>query len=170
MDVNKLLDELEELVEHRPVPLFGGLRPFHKVFFLDVDDLLDYTHEIRASLPPQIQKADQITRDKDRILSEAHEQAERMMKEAAEQASLTMRKAQEDAQLLISNHEITHQATQEGTRIVEQARQQAEEIRQGALGYAQNMLDNLNQTIGTLSEHVAQVQQAGVKAREDLQA
>ena len=170
MDVNKLLDELEDLVEHRHLPVFGGMRPFRKAFFLDVDDMLDYTHQIRASLPQQIQRADQITREKDRILAEAHEQAERMMKEAAEQAESTMRQAQDEAQLLVSNHEITRQSTQEGMRIVEQARQQAEQIRQGAIEYAQKLLDDINSNLAALGQRVAQVQQAGVKAREDLQA
>lgn len=168
MDVNKLLDELEELVEHGKLPLFGRGRPMRNAFFLNVDDVLDYTHQIRASLPQQIQRADQITREKERILSEAKEQADRMVTEAAEQAELTIRKAQEDSRILVSSHEITRQAQQEGQRIVEQARQEAEAIRQGALEYARTMLDNLNQAVNTLSQHVAQVQQVTQHARDEI--
>lgn len=170
MDVNKLLDELEELVEHRPLPVMRGIRPFRKAFFLDVDDVLDYTHQIRASLPQQIQRADQITREKDRILAEAREQADHMVTEAAEQAELAIRKAQDESRILVSNHEITRQAQQEGQRIVEQARQEADAIRQGALEYAKNILTNLNQAVDNLSQHVAQVQQVAQKAREDVKA
>lgn len=168
MDVNKLLDELEELVEHRPLPVMRGVRPFRKAFFLDVDDVLDYTHQIRASLPQQIQRADQITREKDRILDEAREQADRMVKEAAEHAEATIRKAQEESRILVSNHEIVRQSQQEGQRIVEQARQEGEAIRQGALEYAKNILDNLNGAIANLSQHVTQVQQVALQARDDM--
>lgn len=168
MDVNKLLDELEELVEHRPLPYIRSTRPFRKVFFLDIDDVLDYTHQIRVSLPQQIQRADQITREKERILAEAREQADRMVTEAAEQAELTIRKAQDDSRLLISNHEITRQAQQEGTRIVEQARQEGEAIRQGALEYAKNVLDKLNDAINNLSQHAGQLQQIAKQAREEI--
>ena len=162
MDVNKLLDELEELVEHK------GLRPFRKSFFLDVDDVLDYTHQIRASLPQQIQRADQITREKDRIIAEAREQAERMVTEAAEQAEITIRKAQEESRILVSNHEITRQAQQEGQRIVEQAKQEGEEIRKGALEYARNILDNVNTAVSNLAQHVGQLQGIATQARDEI--
>ncbi|HEY3378431.1 MAG TPA: hypothetical protein VGL77_13150 [Armatimonadota bacterium] len=168
MDVNKLLEELEELVEHRPLPFVRGTRPFRKAFFLDVDDVLDYTHQIRASLPQQIQRADQITREKDRILAEAREQADRMVTEAAEQAELTIRKAQDESRILVSNHEITRQAQTEGQRIVEMARQEGEAIRQGALEYARNILDNLNGAVGNLSQHVTQIQQIAQNARDEV--
>lgn len=168
MDVNKLLDELEELVEHRPLPPLRTWRPFRKVVFLDIDDVLDYTQQIRVSLPQQIQRADQITREKERILAEAKEQADRMVTEAAEQAELTIRKAQDDSRLLLSNHEITRLAQQEGTRIVEQARQEGEAIRQGALEYARTVLDKLNGAVSNLSQHVAQVQQVAQQARDEI--
>jgi vacuolar-type H+-ATPase subunit H len=170
MDVNKLLDELEELVEHRPLPWVRRARPFRKAFFLDVDDVLDYTHQIRASLPQQIQKADQITREKERILADAREQADRMVTESAEQAELTIRKAQEESRLLVAGHEITRLSQQEGQRIIEQASQEAEAIRQGALEYARNILTNLTGAVDNLAGHVAQVQQVVQKAHDDVTA
>lgn len=162
MDVNKLLDELEEHVEN------GKWRFMRKAFFLDIDDVLDYTHQIRVSLPQQIQKADQITREKERILAEAKEQAERMITEAAEQAEMTIRKAQDESRILVSSHEVTRQAQLEGQRIVEQAKQEAEAIRQGALEYARNVMENLNQSIGKLSEHVAQLHSVAQSARDEI--
>lgn len=168
MDVNKLLDDLEEYVENRPLPMVGKHRFFRKAFFLDIDDVLDYTHQIRVSLPQQIQKADQITREKDRILAEAKEQAERMVTEAAEQAELTIRKAQDESRILVSSHEVSRQAQLEGQRIVEQAKQEGEAIRQGALEYARSVMDKLNQSIGTLSDHVTQLRGVAQTVRDDI--
>lgn len=168
MDVNKLLDDLEEYVEHRPLPLIGRARPFRKAFFLDVEDVLDYTHQIRVSLPQQIQRADQITREKDRILAEAREQAERMVTEAAGQAELTIRKAQDESRILVSSHEITRQAQTEGQRMVEQAKLEGEAIRQGALEYARNVMENLNQTVSNLSDHVTQLKTVAQNARDEI--
>jgi len=163
MDVNKLLDDLEEYVEHRPLA-----RHFRKALFIDVEDVLDFTHQIRVSLPQQIQRADQITRERDRILAEAREQADRMVTEAAEHAENQIRKAQEEARLLVSGHEITRQATQEGQRIIEQQTKQGEEIRQGALEYARNVLDSLNQSVANLSQHVTQLQSVAKQARDEI--
>ena len=169
MDVNKLLDELEELVEQRPLPVIRRMRPFRKVFFLDVDDVLDYTHQIRASLPQQIQRADQITREKDRILEEAREQAERMVREASDQGEALIHKAHENAKFLISNDEIARQAKLEGQRIVEQASQEGDAIRAGAMEYARTVLDTVNKSLANVSEHIGRVQQAALKAREEIQ-
>jgi vacuolar-type H+-ATPase subunit H len=161
MDVNKLLDELEELVEKKS-------KFFHRIMFLDADDVVEYTHMIRVSLPQQIQRADQITRDKERILAEAQDQATRMVTEAAEQAELTIRKAQDDARAMVSNHEITRQAQTEGQRLVEQARLEGEAIRQGALEYAKSVLDNLNGSIDNLVQHTTQIQQVAQRARDEI--
>lgn len=168
MDVNKLLDELEEYVENGKLLVFGKVRPMRKAFFLDIDEVLDYTHQIRVSLPQQIQKADQVTREKDRILAEAKEQAERMVTEAAEQAELAIRKAQDESRVLVSSHEVTRQSQLEGQRIVEQARQESEAIRQGALEYARNVMENLNQAITNLSGHVEQLQTVAQHARDEI--
>jgi vacuolar-type H+-ATPase subunit H len=168
MDVNKLLDDLEEYVEHRPLPVIGRSRPFRKAFFLDIEDVLDFTHQIRVSLPQQIQRADQITREKERILTEAREQADRMVTEAAEQAELTIRKAQDESRILVSSHEITRMAQQESQRMVEQARQEGEAIRLGALEYARNVMENLHQAITNLSEHTAQLRAVAQQARDEI--
>lgn len=170
MDVNKLLDELEELIEQRPLPLIRKYRPMRKVFFLDVDDVLDLTHQIRASLPQQIQKADQITRERDRILAEAREQADRMVTEAAEQAELTIRQAQEESRLLVSNHEITRQAQVEGQRIIDQAGREGEAIRQGALEFARNAFNNVEQAIDNVVQRIANVQQVAKQARDEIKS
>jgi len=162
MDVNKLLDDLEDYIEHRPKQLF------RHALFVNIEDVLDFTQQIRVSLPPQIQKADQITRERERILQEAHEQAERIRQEAAEQAELAIRKAQDEARILITNHEITRQAQQEGQRIVEQAKQEGEAIRQGALEYARNVMGKLNEAIGKVSDHVTQLRSVAQQVHDDI--
>lgn len=163
MDVNKLLDDLEDYVEHKPKPIL-----FRRAFMIDIDDILDYTQQIRVSLPQQIQKADQITRERDRILQEAREQADRILQEAAEQAELAVRKAHDEARIMISNHEITRQAQLEGQRIVEQARQDGETIRQGAMEYARNVMGKLNQAISNVSEHVTQLRAVAQQVHDDI--
>jgi vacuolar-type H+-ATPase subunit H len=163
MDVNKLLDDLEEFVERRWLP-------FRKALFIDADDLLDFTHQIRAALPGQIQKADQITREKERILAEARDQADRMVNEAAEQAELTVRHAQEEARNLVSSHEITRIANTEGQKIVDQARKDADSMKAGAQEYARNVFDHLLQAVDTLSDRAGQIRKIAEDARGDIKS
>jgi hypothetical protein len=161
MDVNKLLDDMEEFVEKRWLP-------FRKALFIDADDLLDFTHQIRAALPGQIQRADQITREKDRILAEAREQADRMVNEAAEQAELAVRQAQDEARQMVSAHEITRLATVEGQRLVDQSRRDAETMRLGAQEYARNVFAHLIQATDTVSERAVQIKKIAEDARDEI--
>ena len=93
MMVNTLIDDLEELVEIYPLPIIRRHRPFRKIFFLDIDDVLLCTKKIRARLPLQIQKANEIVRDKDLIIEEANDSADKLIREASAQAEAILNKA-----------------------------------------------------------------------------
>ena len=54
MDVIKLLNELESLVEERTV-VMGITWDFHR------EDFLDITNKIRASLPDEVKRASRLT-------------------------------------------------------------------------------------------------------------
>lgn len=170
MDVNSLLDKVENLVEHGPEEgnMLSRWRPMRSAMLLNIDDVIEYTQQIRATLPREIEEANTTLRDRDRILSDAHEDAENIMRRAAEQAEMAIRKAQEESRLLVANHEITRQAQAEGQRIVEQARQEGEAIRQGALEYARNVLNNLNIAIDNVSKQIEQLKKIAADARGEI--
>ena len=170
MDVNNLLDQVEILVEKGPKDgsFFARWRPMRAAMFLNIDDVIEYTQQIRATLPREVEEANNTLRDRDRILNDAHEDAENMLRRAAEQAEMAIRKAQEESRMLVANHEITRQAQAEGTRIVEQARQEGEAIRQGALVYAKNVLNNLNIAIDNVSKQIEQLKKIAADARGEI--
>ncbi|MDN5346595.1 MAG: hypothetical protein PWP65_159 [Clostridia bacterium] len=134
MEITKILDEIEKMVEKAPhVPLTGRV-------FLDGDLLLDYLDRLRACLPEDIREARWLTSEKERIIEEARQQAQRIISEAE-------KKAGEMAQ----ESELVRKAQAQAGEITARARQMAEELRSGAINYAaevlQRLADNLEKAL-----------------------
>ncbi len=125
-----LLDKLEEIVsEATEIPLTGRV-------LLDSDELLDLIDKIRNSIPEEVKRAEMVSTEKDRVISEGQQRAERMIAQAEEYAAR-----------LIQENEITRQAREEADRLLTDAREEAEEMQRGAKDYAMSILDELDQSL-----------------------
>ena len=145
MNLMLLLDKLEELVEKAPeIPLTGRV-------LMDADDVFDLIEKIRGSFPEEVKRAEMVSTEKDRVISEGQQKAERMISQAEEYANK-----------LIHESEITRQAQQEADRILEDARKEAAAMEQGAKSYAYEVLSELQDS---LEKTMGQV----VKGREQLE-
>lgn len=144
MDVLKIIDEIEEVVEN------GSRIPMTGKVLLDSDSLLDYLDRIRTILPEELRQAKWVSKEKDRMLKEAHEESEKMLEEARIQVK---RAAQES--------EIVKQANAQADAIVGQAKQMSKEMRVGATQYADDILKQLE---GNLEKAIAIIK----KGREEI--
>ena len=90
MRVLELLEEIEEIVDTAAgLPLTGKI-------MVDSQELLEIVREIRAELPDEIQQAQWIKNERERIIAEAKTQYEAVIDDAQKQA---------DA--LVENNDIT---------------------------------------------------------------
>ena len=126
MDVLKMVDELEELMES------GSKIPMTGKVILDIDTLLEYIDKIRTILPDELRQAKWVSKEKDRMLKEAQEEADRMIEEARQQLKRTANES-----------EITKQATIIADGIINQAKASAKEMKNGAASYADDILKQL---------------------------
>lgn len=76
MDVLKLIDEIEDILEE------SSTVPFSKKVMVDVDEILDILKEVRIRLPDEIKQAAWIKEEKQRILAEAQKDADNILNEA----------------------------------------------------------------------------------------
>ena len=110
MKVLELLDEIEEIVETASgVPLTGKL-------LIDGDELNEIVKEIRIALPDEIQQAQWIKEERQRILDEAKKEYEIIVQDAKNQA-----------EVMVDENEITLRAR---TRAIEVTRQTDTNIKQ----------------------------------------
>ncbi|REJ37831.1 MAG: hypothetical protein DIU84_03135 [Bacillota bacterium] len=134
-----LIDEFEQFVNERPrVPLTG------KIMF-DEDDLYGFIDQLREVIPKEIQRAMQITAERDQILEQAEAQAETIVAEARQYA-----------ERLMSESAITRRAEEESGRILAQVREEARTLRREADAYAAAVLSRLEETLNAALNQVRQ--------------
>ena len=140
MEVLKLVDEIEDLVES------GGNVPFSKKVMVDSEELLDIIKEIRLRIPDEIRQATLIKEEKQRILSDAQSDADNIRNNAE-------RKVQE----LIEEDEISKKVEERAKEMISKAQMNAKEIRVGAMEYADNLLletqENLKEVIISINDN-----------------
>ncbi|MGD8237289.1 MAG: hypothetical protein PVH68_01940 [Armatimonadota bacterium] len=130
MDIFALIDELENLGEE-------GVRWYKLISLpsttvMSEERFFELTDKIRAAIPQEVTTADQITRDRERILAEAHDERAKILNAAKEQATL-----------LVSNDRVVAEAQKRGEEIIRQANVEAAGIRDDADRYAAEAVDRL---------------------------
>lgn len=133
MDVLKLLDIIEEIMED------GSTIPFTSKVCVDKEEILDITREIRIKLPDEIKQAEWIKEERQRILAEAHNEADTITEEA-----------RLHIEGMIEQDEITQKAQERAEEIMELAQKNAKEIRLGAREYADQLLKDVQERLKSM--------------------
>lgn len=137
MDVMKLIEYLQEIVDTSyKVPIVGKTVVKKK----ELSEVID---KIIESIPEELKKAKWICEERERILRDAHRQAEQVRKE-----SYAMLKKE------IENHDITKEAKIKAEEIITSANRDAKMIRIGAREYADEVLSGVERELATLGDEM----------------
>lgn len=143
-DVLALLEELEEIVDRgTKIPMTGKVLVDDTVIF----ELID---RMRTSLPEEIRNAKWVLTERQKIMDEAHAEAERFL----EQGKTYIEKMAEE-------NEIVKQAQGYAEDIARQAQLYAKEVKFGAMQYA-------DETLLQVEKSVAETLQALRNNREEI--
>lgn len=125
-----LIDELLANVEGaRKMPLTNKV-------MVDQDLILDLLEQLRDELPDELNQAQWLLRDRDKLISQARSEAERILREATARAEELARESV-----------ITETARKRAEEMVEQAGQVAREIRVSANEYTDGLLLKTQETV-----------------------
>ena len=133
MKVLELLDELDEIIE-----VASGV-PLVKKVMVDPDEVTEIVKEIREELPDEIQQAQWIKNERQRILDEAKNEYESILADARKKA-----------EALIENDEITIMAKSKADEIIRVAKENSQVMKMSILDYTDNMLYNLQEKVDQL--------------------
>jgi cell division septum initiation protein DivIVA len=130
MDIQHLIDRLEQVFsESRRVPMTANL-------IVDEDRIFNIIDQMRVSIPEEVKRANRVEAEKDRILAQAHEEAERIRDLAKHEVSEQVRR---DAIMIA--------AQQRADSILERARRDAEAMRREADTYVLDVLVKLEEDL-----------------------
>lgn len=131
MELLDLLEQLEEIIETgMNVPLSGGKCLLHR------ESLLELIQEIRLKLPDDIKMAKRITEEKQRVMTEAQQEAENIIRNAESRIAA-----------LVDENEITKKAYEQSEVIISNAKKNAREIRLGTREYADGVLNKVEEIL-----------------------
>ena len=137
MAVRDTLNKVEELVAGAShLPLTGKA-------LIDEDELSALIDELRHALPQELDRAEEIIRERDNTIKAAQEQAEKIIKQAEQRAERLVNEndivlqARENARMVVS------QAHQKSNEIIERARADARQLKTQATQYVNQSLDQL---------------------------
>ncbi len=137
MSVYRVIDKLEGSIKEGFWLPFGGR-------IVNADRLLDLVEKLRSTLPDDVSRAKQVTRDRDKLLEQAKEEAQTMLAQA-----------NETKQKVTSESELTQAAQRQADAIISAAQARARDIQRGADEYADQVLSSLD---GSLGKALAAVQ------------
>jgi vacuolar-type H+-ATPase subunit H len=125
MKVLELLEEIEEIVDTASgFPLTGKI-------MIDSQELLEIVREIRAELPDEIQQAQWIKNERERIIAEAKNEYEAVIADAKRQA-----------ETLVENHDITVKAKMRADELMRVTEETAKQLKMSTYDYVDNILYN----------------------------
>lgn len=130
MDIQHLVDRLEDLVDE------GRHMPFSRFTMIDEERALELIDQMRISIPEEIEKANRILAQRDRVLAQANEDAARVLQQARSKGEEML------------DQDVSVQAAQNrAANIIEEARQKAQQIRDEADSYVLDVLSRLEQDL-----------------------
>lgn len=140
MEIFSLLENLEELLES------GAKVPFSTKVMVDIEELREILEDIRLKLPDELKQAKWVKEERQRIISDAEQEAENMLKDA-----------QNKIVKMVDEHVITQQALEQKEEIIENANKVSKEISTGTRDYADAVLekveDVLKETLAIVSNN-----------------
>ena len=141
------LDEMEEILDQsKPVPFTNRVS-------IDRERLFDIIERIRLNLPMEIDKAQKIVSDYERIIADARGKSNVIVDEA-----------RLEADKLADEHEVYRLAVQQANEIIDKSKVEANDIRQNVMEYADSILEKAE---STLREVMASVNQ-GTRTIDDM--
>ena len=139
-DVNRLIDMLYERVEDAKAP---ALKP--NMSMVERDEMLDLLDELRAQLPVEIKRAQELLAAREKFVDEAKRDVDRMM-----------RQAELDAKAKVSDSEILYAAKEKARQIVARAEDRSRQLYQVANEYAEDALARTEEAVQAALDEVKQ--------------
>ncbi len=153
--IEQLIEDIFDFVENSKSPFANP----NKVT-LQRDELYDMLDELRMRTPEEIKKYQKIIANRERILSDAQNNANLIIEQANSRAAAIIDESEMVHQANVRATEILNAADSEADSIIARANEEAAQIRTGAIQYTYDLLTN--------AESIMQNAYKSTKARYDL--
>lgn len=137
MDLLSALNELEEAIES------SSKIPMTRKILVDEERVLDLLDRIRTTIPEEIRQSKWIIQEREKVLSDSQREAVRILEDAKRQVEIKA-----------DDSEVVRQAKVVAEEIVKKAEAVGREIRDGARSYADDILKNMEESLGKILSQI----------------
>ncbi|MBR2215304.1 MAG: ATPase [Selenomonadaceae bacterium] len=162
MAVRDTLDQIENLVAGAShVPLTGKS-------MIDENDLIHLVEELRKDLPMELERANDIMRDRDKIIDDAKKDSDDIVRQAKEYAAKIVDENEVVVQAKAKAKALLQQAQEQEREIMERTKANSQQLRDDADRYANQVFDQLITHVTNTFQGVQQAEQGLQQARQVL--
>ena len=152
VDLEAEMENLQEFVRGGPSFMNHGV-------WVDLHEFEGRIERILTHMPKEVKRARRITREEQRILQDAQEEATRLIAEARAEAEELVTAARQEAERIVDASSIKQAALSQAEEIIQQAQQSAGEIRDRAFAYGRDVLATLQTTVDHAREQIQRGQE-----------
>ena len=139
-DINRLIDMLYERIEDAKSP---ALKP--NMSMVDRDEMLDLLDELRAALPVEIKRAQELLAAREKFVDDAKRDVDRMM-----------RQAELEAKTKVYESEVLYAAKEKARQIIARSEERSRQLYQVANEYAEDALARTEEAVQAALDEVKQ--------------
>ncbi|NLI55818.1 hypothetical protein GX420_02360 [bacterium] len=127
MNILGLLNNLKNLIEKgKPVP-------FSNMVMVDEKKLISLIEEIEKNFPVEFEKAKNVLKEKEEIITEARERAKKIIEDV-----------EDDKKKMILESEIVVEAKEKADEIIKEAQEEAEKIKKEGEDFVRDLLSKID--------------------------
>ena len=139
-DINRLIDMLYERIDDAKSP---ALKP--NMSIVERDEMLDLLEELRAAMPVEVKRAQELLAAREKFIEDTKREAERMLRDA-----------ELEAKTKVSETEVLYAAKEKARQIVARAEERARQLYQVANEYAEDALARTEEAVQAALDEVKQ--------------
>ena len=139
-DINRLIDMMYERIEDAKSP---ALKPNLSMVYRD--EMLDLLDELRAAVPAEVKRAQELLAARDKFIEDTKREAERLQ-----------RQAELEAKTKVSESEVMYAAKEKARQIVARAEERSRQLYQVANEYAEDALARTEEAVQAALDEVKQ--------------
>ena len=137
MNVIDLISSMEDVVLEGQIPLFKSKS------IINIDEFLDMLDEMKKLLPQELQAANHLRSEKNKLIIEAQQEAQTLMEDVAREADR-----------LVMENDITQGAYMKSKQIMNETQAEMDELKQGTYEYLVGKMDELSEQILKINDEI----------------
>lgn len=140
--IDQIIEELEDYIESCKFQPLSSTK-----IIVNKEEIMELIAELRQRTPEEVKRYQKMISNKEAILADAHAKADTIISQAQFQKNELVKEHEIMQQAYAQANEVVSIAQRQAQEIMDQATNDANEIRMGSIGYADSLLNSIEELL-----------------------